>query len=228
MRGLWLVLLAGCTLDNQLQATPDGSQDGPRDDTEAWVADSADTADTALVEDTGTAGDTPEWPAAGTLVITELMINPSAVGDEAGEWVELRSTSEAWLDLTRIELGDLGVDRTYLDADDRLLAPGSAWVICAEEADNGGVSCDATFPYSTWGGGFAMSNGEDEVVLYQDGVEIDRVTWSDGFAPTGASIALDPRHTDPDDNDRAANWCTQDAELSGGDNGTPGEPNERC
>ena len=70
------------------------------------------------------------------------------------------------------------------------MAPGDFLVVCAsrDAAANGGVPCDAEYFYQTWGGGFALANSEDEVVLVDpDGAEVDRPP----MAP--ASCARAPR-----------------------------------
>ena len=58
----------------------------------------------------------------------------------------------------------------------------------ANPVTNGGVSCDYEWT------NFDLGNGDDAVVLALDGVEIDRVEYTDAAYPdpTGASLSLDP------------------------------------
>jgi len=104
-----------------------------------------------------------------------------------------------------------------------LCANGSRW-------DNGGVTCDGTYTYETWGGGFALSNTEDEVVLKDaSGSVLDRVAWSDAeWALTGEAMGVDPDDATVGLNDDLDNWCGQWGMLSGGDSGNPGEENDWC
>lgn len=166
----------------------------------------------------------------GELVITELMIDPSAVSDDLGEWVELYNDADRTLSLDGLLLGDEGVDAWILaDASD--IGAGAYAVLCAEAsaAHNGGASCDGTFLYSTWGDGFALSNSGDEVVLArQDGTVIDRISYSEGQVSPGVALGLAPGRTDAGDNDSAGAWCQQSSAMSGGDLGTPGEENDGC
>ena len=105
-------------------------------------------------------------------------------------------------------------------------------VLCASDDtwDNGGVECDWDYDYDSLGYGFAMSNGEDEVILTKpNGTELDRVVWRDAeWAAVGASMGVDPDSMSPSANDELDDWCDQWGFLSGGDDGSPGEENDWC
>ena len=185
--------------------------------------DTGDTGEAGEALDTGEpSSGSPRLPDPGSVVVNELMIDPNAVEDSLGEWVELLNTSEDHLDLNGAWIGDDDLDYVQLTAlRDLVVAPGDAIVVCVSATDNGGVDCDATVPYDTFGDGFAMSNTRDEVVIYNpDGEMLDRVSWDEGFAPTGRSAALDPGHASTTDNDDAAAWCDQAA--------SPGSDNSPC
>ena len=162
-------------------------------------------------------------------VISELMINPSGSADETGEWVELYNAADDALDLSGLALGDDGVDDADIDFSEEVIAPGQFIVLCASEEDNGGVDCAGTYLYQTFGGGFALSNTEDEVVVISDdGDVIDTFGYGDGLAPAGQSLGVNPSCLDATSNDATGCWCAQSGSLSSGDEGNPGEDNDGC
>ena len=163
-------------------------------------------------------------------MISELMINPAAVDDEAGEWLELTSLADYTLDLSGLVLSDDGVDVVSVEGTVEL-APGGYAVFCAVgmPANNGGVDCDGSYAYSTTGAGFALAQAGDEVVVSTaTGTVLDRVNYSDGFAPTGRSTGVPDSLLSPSGNDNTNGWCPQSGFLSGGDQGTPGAANSGC
>jgi hypothetical protein len=168
------------------------------------------------------------------LVITELMIHPRASDDAVGEWVELRNVSGDWLDLDEHRLADRGVDDVEIQpmsTGSLIVAPGDYVVICAESDywENGGVYCDGTFNYWTLGGGFALSNTEDEVKLLGPyGSLIDEVRYSASFVVEGTAMGLKTEASSAAANDHASNWCEQDSYLPFGDAGTPSDQNDSC
>ena len=176
----------------------------------------------------------PRTPSAGELVINEIMIDPDAVSDASGEWVELWNLSDDWLDVEGYRLADDSADDYTFDEVSNgslVVGPGDYLVICAEpsRSDNGGIDCDGEFFYQTWGGGFALSNTEDEVVLVTPGgSEVDRFEYGSGFSMTGSSLGVDPWDATVTDNDDPDSWCDQWDRLSSGDWGTPGYENDYC
>ena len=173
--------------------------------------------------------DDPRDPEPGEVIFSELMINPSAVDDTVGEWVELYNTGDSWLDIGGYSFHDLDFD-TYTLLGSIPVAPKSYVVLCANlsASVNGGAKCDAWFDRKTEGG-LALANVPDEVVLTRpDGVEIDRLEYADAWVASGAAIGLDPGHLDGTQNDDFGNWCFQTTPLSGGDKGTPGAVNDPC
>ena len=166
--------------------------------------------------------------APGDLVISEVMQNPSAVGDSAGEWFEITNVSAEAVDLNGWTISDLDFD-SHLIASSVVVAPGDR-VVLGNNTDlftNGGVNVDYSY-----GGGWFLSNSADEVVLTDaGGVEIDRIEYDGGATwpdPNGAAMNLDPASTDTIANDLGANWCTATASYGAGDLGTPGSANTSC
>ncbi|MGB0717144.1 MAG: lamin tail domain-containing protein, partial [Phycisphaerae bacterium] len=164
-------------------------------------------------------------PACGggtdTVVINEIIQNPAAVGDSDGEWFEVFNPGGSDVDLNGWTIADNDGDSHVVGASVLVPAGGFA-VLClnSDSGTNGGVTCD--YQYS----GISLSNGADELVLFDGGLnEIDRVEWDNGATfpdPNGASMALrDPAL----DNNVGANWCEASTPFGDGDNGTPGAAN---
>jgi hypothetical protein len=229
-----LLLLIGCETDQGLFVYSD---DVAMTDTSA--PNTAPPEDTSQPDDTTPPDDTqdtddeqdapPRAPRAGELVISELMVNPAGVSDDTGEWVELYSAASVTLDLSGLSLGDDGVDDAEVVFFDAIVSPGELIVLCASEVSNGGVSCQGTYLYQSFGGGFALSNSEDEVVvLAADGTVLDAIQYSEGFSVTGQSMGVAPGCLDATANDAAGCWCAQSGPLSSGDYGNPGSWNDGC
>ncbi len=164
-------------------------------------------------------------PAAGALVITEVLPNPA--GDETKrEWIEITNTGSAAFDLN-----ELGIDRiddsrmpdVVQAAECRAVAPGGVALFArsTDAAANGGLTTvDATF-------GFTMLNSSGSVQILDGPTLLDAVTW--GSTADGVSLQLDPSKTTSTDNDVRTNFCpgtTAYGDLS--NKGTPREVNVSC
>ena len=176
------------------------------------VAPPATALPTALPGTPSAPGTTPTAgpPVSTALQLSELLADPAAVNDSAGEWLEVFNAGDATVNLRGWVLADLGSDRHVIVAD-VLVEPG-AYVVLARNGDfatNGGV--DAAYVYS----GLALANGADELLLFApDGTEVDRVLWGSGLAITpGASLER-----------QASGWATAQSPWPGsaGDLGSPG------
>jgi hypothetical protein len=173
-------------------------------------------------------------PKAGELVIHEIMIDPQAVPDAVGEWVEIYNDSGFTLDLTGHRLADDNKDDTVIQASyskSLVVEPGEYLVICAEDDyfDNGGADCHGTFHYETWGGGFALSNTGDEVILLApNGKELDVFAYGTNFAVPGVAMGLAEEWIGTSGNDRESHWCEQVKMMKSGDEGTPDRYNNMC
>lgn len=177
-------------------------------------------------EDDGTwTGPRVETPGAANvapppqLVITEVMQNPSAVADDAGEYFEIYNAGPLAIDLEGWVISDNGSDSHTISGS--LVVEAGEYIVLGNNADsssNGGVAVDYDY-----GGGFFLANGDDELVLTMpDGTEIDRIEWDGGATwpdPTGASMELVDVTADNND---GANWTTATSTFGDGDLGTPG------
>jgi uncharacterized protein len=186
------------------------------------------------VEEPGDSVDYPRRAQGGDVIVNEVMIDSDSVPDSIGEWVELYNTTGDWLDLGEYHLADQGADNYEImevAQDSMIVEPHGFAVICAEANywNNGGIDCQGTFFYQTFGSGFALSNTEDEVILYSNTNQmIDRMTYVAGFSVIGESMGVSPPYATEAGNDYTTNWCAQWGFLPQGDAGSPGEENDTC
>jgi predicted extracellular nuclease len=161
----------------------------------------------------------------GDVVINEIMQNPSAVSDSAGEWFELFNATGSDIDINGWTIEDNDFDSHVIANGGPLIIPAGGFLVLGNNgnpATNGGVTVDYAY-----GSSWFLSNSADEVVLLDDSlVEIDRVEYDGGpdFPdPNGASMALiDPAL----DNNVGDNWCVATTPYGFGDLGTPGAVND--
>lgn len=166
---------------------------------------------------------------AGEIIITEMMINPSATNDNVGEWIEITNVSGNSLILDGITVSDLTGSFTISNSS-VTLEEGETAVLCinSDPTINGGVSCD--YQYS----GVTLNNSSDKITLKLGETIIDVVEYDSGLwsITAGSSISLDPNANDGASNDDPANWCSTHSnasyQLTDGDYGTPGDTNPSC
>ncbi len=151
------------------------------------------------------------------------MVNPNAVFDDVGEWIELFNAGGTSADLEGWTLHD-GGSNSHTIGSALVVAPGG-YAVLARNGDaqvNGGVAADYTY-----GDDFALVNGGDSVMLDDESAAlVDSVAY--GVAAPwplntpGISIELN----DPAlDNAEGANWSLAVLVYGDGDLGTPGGPN---
>jgi hypothetical protein len=160
-------------------------------------------------------------PAPGDVLITEVMADPAALGDTAGEWFELYNATSAPVELGGLVIRDEGGDRHVI--------AGSVIV----EPRTFAVLVRATGATSSWryvyGGSMSLGNDDDELILATPSdVVISRVAWPAGFVTRGASASLDPGAFTASGAADLDNWCDSTSAYFTGDRGTPGESNDPC
>ena len=168
-------------------------------------------------------------PYDGDVIITEFMVDPVAVDDGVGEYVELFNASSEVIYLDGWVIGD-GVNDSHLinSGGQAFFYPGAYFVLGlnANFATNGGVNVN--YQYN----GVTLDEGFDAVEISFDGAVIDGVIydWGGTFpVATGASFSLDPNTLDAISNDDGANWCRATNLLGVDlDFGTPGAMNDSC
>jgi hypothetical protein len=162
-------------------------------------------------------------PVPDDIIINELMVDPQAVNDTDGEYIELYNNSENDVDLEGWVIADNGVDYHVIDNGGPLVVSPGEYVVLARNADpgeNGGFIAD--YEYT----GFVLSNLADEVVLSDpQGITVDSLEYSRdlGFPlETGSSIELRNQLWM---NSMGAAWHEAILDFGDGDFGTPGSVN---
>lgn len=152
-------------------------------------------------------------PMLGDLQLTEVMPNPNAVTDGAGEWFEIHTT--AAFDLNGLEFGkDLAVKYTIADPTCIEVTADSwlAFSLNADAASNGGVD-PVTAEYAN----LSLTNAPGNLFVGYGGTLLDETSWAS--SPTGASLSRDLM---------ADVWCTAVDPYGLGDLGTPALANPAC
>lgn len=154
------------------------------------------------------------------LVLSEFMVNPSAVSDSAGEWIELANTSEVAVSLQGCRLLRDGSGFTIEEA---VSVPPHGFLTLANGSSPGftpGYVYDGlTLPNSA---SFTLTLECAGTTL--DSVAVDPATWP---LASGISAALSGDALSPSKNDAASSWCLSTKTFSA-DFGTPGEENAAC
>ena len=228
--------------DQDCDGASDYDQDGDGEDSDAYGGvdcnDTSATINTSNVElldgeDNDCDGYCDEGLlAAGDLVITEIMKDPSAVSDTYGEYFEVYNATRA--DITLCEGWEVYDDDTdtFVVLSDVTVPAGDVAVFGRYESTsaNGGVGLDYVY-----GTGMQLANGDDELILYFDdpilgGFEMSRVEYLNSGWPdtSGRSLNLDPDFYDESSNDSASSWCHGSSTFGAGDVGTPGALNDEC
>jgi CSLREA domain-containing protein len=162
--------------------------------------------------------------APGNLIITEIMADPNAVPDSAGEWFELYNPATRAWDLQGLTFKDDGTDQ-FTVLSPLTIQPNSFLVFGnnGNPAQNGGVTVNYVYPST-----FSLDNTSDVIELKLNAaVSIDRVAYSSaGSVPfplvPGRSIILNPTAFNAVSNDQGSNWSAATTPLTGGDFGNPG------
>ncbi len=171
----------------------------------------------------GGSGGSGGMTTVGQVVINEIMANPSAVLDEAGEWLELVNPGNEAVDLEGWTLRD-GGNNSHTIGESLVVAPGGYLVLgrYGVTQDNGGYTADYVY-----GEDFALANAGDSVILEDEAQAlVDSVEYG-AAAPwpvgtPGVSIELDSPTLD---NALGASWSLAVLPYGDGDLGTPGGPN---
>jgi hypothetical protein len=178
----------------------------------------------------------PQGPLAivgtASIVITEIMKDPSFVTDSAGEWFEVFNLTSAPINVEGWKIKDSGTNTHTIHATNGVWIPQRSYFVFGLNSTlstNGGIPVG--YKYST---SFSLGNGADDIQLVDAaGVLVDAVSYDDGiFWPdeSGKSISLNRALVDPVANDDGSNWCSALTPVSSSntDLGTPKRANNTC
>ena len=161
-----------------------------------------------------------EQAAPVGLFFSELMMNPAALSDSDGEWIEITNTTDVALDLKGCVVAR---DSSAFTVEQSVsVAPGEA-VVLANSIDPGFV------PHYTYGSLTLPNSSVFVLTLECGGRQWDSVTVDPAHFPVvaGASTALSYDKYSSSENDEAAHWCVAN-ESYGFDYGSPGAINPAC
>ncbi|MFT3710187.1 MAG: lamin tail domain-containing protein [Archangium sp.] len=163
-------------------------------------------------------------PAAGDLVINEVMSSPSATSDTTGEWIELFARAN-------VDLNDLVIstttDSTRITSPTCVRVQTGQYVLLARSADPfvNGTLPTPNFVYT----GLSLADTNQQLAISKGDAGIDSVSLL--AAVSGHATQLDPTKQDPASNDDPMAFCSAPARWvpdAGGDFGSPGVANPSC
>ena len=164
----------------------------------------------------------------GDIILTEILQNPNAVADNAGEYFEVYNTTSNPIDMLGYEIVDLtnaGENFTIITS---VVVPANGYAVFVANADttlNGGITPDYVYD----GTSTFLGNGSDEISIQCNGTVIDEVSWDNGATfpdGTGVSMELAFSKFNATDNDLGVNWGLATSTFGAGDLGTPGVAND--
>lgn len=164
--------------------------------------------------------------STGDLVIVELMIASKSGAGDTGEWVEIQSTRDCWLNVKGVSVesprGSSEPDRATIH-DDFELTPHGTFVVAnsLDPAKNHGV----TGKVIAWEISDVLKNDGDTVTVKLDGLEIDSLTYPARVDLTPGSALAFPSDCALSDRLAWDRWSFAPSEYSAGYNGTPNAGN---
>lgn len=172
-------------------------------------------------------------PGYGDLVITEIMNNPAAVLDTAGEWLEIYNATSAAIDLQGMSLRhqDWSVNPNAVEPiTGSVVVPPGGYVVLGINGNtgtNGNVAVDYVY-----GSTVNLANDDDYLAIEDANQNvIDEVYYDElsGLDPNGKSRSLNPLYLNGYDNDDDTYFCEASTTMGGGtDLGTPKAGNDSC
>ncbi|HYW12362.1 MAG TPA: lamin tail domain-containing protein [Longimicrobium sp.] len=157
---------------------------------------------------------------ASQIVINEVMVDPNAVLDASGEWLEVHNRGTAAVNLQGWTLASNN-DASQTIASS-VSVPAGGYVVLARNANsatNGGVTPDYAYAIVN------LANTADWVALRDGGgASVDSVAWATAM-PVGATRGVSDPSVDNLDA-KGTNWHTSTVAFGAGDKGTPKSRNE--
>ncbi|MBN1605644.1 MAG: lamin tail domain-containing protein [Polyangiaceae bacterium] len=155
-----------------------------------------------------------------SVIFTEVMRDPSALADTAGEWFELQNVGTETVDLAGCVIARDAAELTVSEPLE--LKPGG--IVTLARSESPGFVPDVVYssislPNSS---SFVLSlSCEGQLV---DSITVDPATWPDG---SGVAASLSASSMTAADNDNPTAWCAATATYAI-DLGTPGSQNPAC
>ncbi len=163
----------------------------------------------------------------GDLVISEIMIDTTAVNENVGQYFEIYNPNSTPFTVLGCIISDDDTDIHEI-AEDVVIEPGAFATLAVSAAAVPNPDYVYNLPSLT----FFLDENADEVILTCNGTLIDEVAYDTSFPNLpGASMNLDPDALDADANDFGNNWCNTPPladTLPDRDVGTPGADNGNC
>lgn len=160
--------------------------------------------------------------AAGDIVISELMIDPVALTDTRGEWIEVYNASSRPIDLRGWTLRDASSSHLIDGPAPLVVAPGAHAVLAIDAAEIVACGIGALYDYAS----VTLNNSGDTIALLHCGTVIDEVVY--GADQPGSASGVSPSALDATANDDWSRWCPATTVMTCGDRGTPDAVNEVC
>lgn len=165
----------------------------------------------------------------GAVMFSEMLVDPAAVPDDQGEWLELTNASADDLTLDGWTLSTGSGGSHILAPSTSLRIPAGGVLVLGRSTErpvNGGAAVD--YAYGT---DLLLDDTEDTVWLHTGSLLVDQVHYDASWPlAAGAALSLDPGAlgADPLANDLATAWCVAVPVFGDGDLGTPGVLNPSC
>jgi len=159
----------------------------------------------------------------GDLVITEIMVDPSDCDDAISEYIEMKNTTDRWVNINGMVIRDNGNE--YQITEDILASPDSL-ILGRINSTEDCYLLAADFLYD-----LQWNNGDGDLVeIVNTNGPLDTVDYSNWSIPTGASLSLDPANIDVTSNDNENSWCAASEAIANEyeDMGSPGNNNPPC
>jgi hypothetical protein len=155
---------------------------------------------------------------AGNLLITEVMADPNAVADAAGEWFEIYNNATFPININGLIIQT--ASKTMTLTIDHVMQKGD-YIVLGNTVQ--GIS-GALYYY---GSALSLVNSSGSLQLLSNTTTVI-AEMSYTSAPTGASLSLDPSKMSYLQAKDPTSWCTATTTFSTGDKGTPGLANTTC
>ncbi|MEC7240967.1 MAG: MopE-related protein [Myxococcota bacterium] len=168
-----------------------------------------------------------DYLAAGAVVLSEMMIDPSEVADSAGEWLEVYNTTNQ--DIPLIGWSVKASDGNAFTVTDSVVVAARGFAtfgVNSDTAQNGGVVVDYSYDYNR----FKLSNDEDDLALMAGDVVMSELSYheEDIDLEEGRTINLDPAYMEQAFSEDLTYWCSSRSKFGDGDRGTPLLANDAC